>query len=97
MINGEQNWGKVAPDIAPTSGGMDYASSPSLNAMNPIGNGVTTAQYHNGVSGIVGTMSADMTNGSTDLNVTYDQTNRSAKFKNPRNTQDTGIMYSDQK
>jgi len=70
---------------------------PNLDAKSPIGNGVKTVQYHEGVSAIAGTMSASTTNSSTTLNTTASTENLAAKFKYPRNTQDTGIMYSDQK
>lgn len=70
---------------------------PDLDAKQPIGNGVNGVEYKEGESTIIATKSADMTNSSTDLNQTYDQTNRSAKYKYPQNKQDKGIMYSDQK
>jgi hypothetical protein len=67
---------------------MDYATKPNLDTKKPVGNGITAPQYKTGVSNIIATKSADMTNASTDLNGTYDQTNLSAKFKNPRVKQD---------
>ena len=64
-------------------------TKPSLEAKQPVGNGVHAPQYQDGTT-IISTQSADTTNSSTDLNQSYDQTNRSAQFKNPRKTQDQG-------
>lgn len=73
------------------------ATQPNLDAMKPIGNGVTAPTYQYGETNIISTKSADMTNSSTDLNISASTENLSAKYKTPRNNQDTGIMYSDQK
>ena len=75
---------------------MEYATKPDLKAKKPA-EVIGTVGYHDGVSEIVGTKSADMTNSSTTLNTSASNENRSKRFKNPQVTQDTGLMYSDQK
>lgn len=63
-----------------------------------MGNGIDTVQYHAGESRIISTMSADMTNSDTNLNVTNSEENRSAKFKNPQNKQGIQVgEYTGQK
>lgn len=54
----------------------------------PVGYGVASPEFAGDVTTIIGTSSADMTNSETDLNQSYDQTNRSAQFKNPSVSQD---------
>ena len=73
-----------------------YASKPNLDTKKPVGNGVSTPRYMDGVPSLAKTMTADMTNSSTSLNTTASVENRSKKFKNPQVKQDTGLMYSDQ-
>lgn len=59
-----------------------------MDTKKPVGNGVSAPTFKEGESTLISTKSADMTNSSTDLNGSYDQTNLSAKFKNPQNKQD---------
>ena len=76
---------------------MEYATKPDLKAKKPA-EVIGTVGYHDGVSEIIGTKSADTTNASANtLDTTASDENRSAKFKNPRVRQDTGLMYSGQK
>lgn len=70
---------------------------PNLDSKKPIGNGVTGVVYNEGVTEIISTMTADVTNSDTSINQTYDQTDRAKKWENPQVKQDTGTMYSDQK
>jgi hypothetical protein len=63
-------------------------TQPNLDTKKPVGNGVTAPTYKNGVANIISTQSADMTNASTDLNVSASTENLSAKFKYPRVSQD---------
>lgn len=65
-----------------------YASQPNLDTKKPVGNGINAPEYFNGVAEIITTKTADMTNSSSNINNGYDQTNRSAKFKNPNVKQD---------
>lgn len=76
---------------------MEYQTKPDLKTMKPIGNGVNAPVYKEGETVIIATKSANMTNSGTDLNISASNENLSAKFKNPRNRQDTGIMYTGQK
>lgn len=48
--------------------------------------------YHNGVTPIIATMTADTTNVGTDLNISNSEENLSAKYKYPTVKQDTSQM-----
>ena len=61
---------------------------PKLDTKKPVGNGISVPVYKDGETVIIATKSADTTNAGTDINGTYDHTNLSAKFKNPRVSQD---------
>lgn len=58
----------------------------NLDCKYPVGNGVAKPEYKDGTE-IISTKSADMS-GSMDLNQTASSENLSAKFKNPRVSQD---------
>jgi hypothetical protein len=58
-----------------------------LDTKKPVGNGVQAPSFHSGSTGIIPNRSADMSGGH-GINMSYDQTNLSAKFKNPRVKQD---------
>lgn len=63
-------------------------TQPNLDTKKPVGNGVSAPAYFNGVANIIATKSADMKNIDTNLNQTASSENLSAKFKNPRVSQE---------
>lgn len=89
---------KTSPTIGTPvyAGESTFITPPNLDAKSPVGNGVNTVQFHNGVSTIIDTYTADMTNSSTSLNIKASEEDRSAPDY-PEISQDTGLMYSDQK
>ena len=70
-----------------TGGGMDYIKTTDLQSKTTAG-AVGTPSFGGYSQDIIGTKSADTTNSTTDLNQTYSQENRSAKFKYPNVQQD---------
>lgn len=60
-------------------------SQPKLDTKKPVGNGVNSPQYA-GSTTIISTKTADMS--GRDVSTTASSENRSAKFKNPRVSQD---------
>lgn len=61
---------------------MEYIKKTELKTKKPVGNGIEAPVLKTGGTSIIGTSSADMTNSGTDINVSYSNENRSAKFKN---------------
>ncbi len=66
---------------------MDYIKKTPLDTKDT-GGQVGQPTFQEGVSEIIKTKSADITNASTDLNQTASNENLSAKFKTPNVTQD---------
>lgn len=58
-----------------------------LDTKKPVGNGIQAPVFASGGTTIIPNKSADMS-GAHENNISYDMTNRSAKFKNPRVKQD---------
>lgn len=54
-----------------------------LDTKKPVGNGVHAPKFNSGSTTIIPNKSADMSGGH-GINMSYNQTNLSAKFKNPR-------------
>ena len=74
-----------------TGGGVNYITSKDLNDPEEMYQ-VGTPVFDSGVDQYIAGGDKDTTNSSTDLNQSYDQTNRSAKYKNPNVKQSTSQM-----
>ena len=77
--------------VGQTGGGANYISSKDLNDPEEMYQ-VGTPVFDSGVDQYIAGGDKDTTNSSTDLNQSYDQTNRSAKYKNPNVKQSTSQM-----
>lgn len=75
-----------------TTGGANI-TTPSMDTeeMYQVGN----VGYMNGGTTIISTKTADMTNSDTNLNVTPNEVNQSAKYKYPNVKQSTSMMPSE--
>lgn len=70
-------------------------TTPNLDTKKPVGGHGIEAPVYGQRADIAKVMTAS-TNQGTDINMTYDHTNLSAKFKNPRVKQDVPEVASNQ-